>query len=51
MLKLFVSKRAMTGGMTMADARSVTPRICMDTTMVAASISEKRVSIQPVGTP
>ncbi len=39
------------GGITMAAAIIVTPNTCMDTTIVAASIRENRVSTHPVGTP
>ena len=50
-LKLSVNKRATTGGMTTAAAMRVTPKTCIDTTMVAAKIKENIVSTQLVGTP
>ena len=51
LLKLLVSNRAITGGITTAAAIIITPNTCMETTMVLANISENRVSTQPVGTP
>ena len=49
--KLSVSRRATTGGMTVAAAMSITPNTCMDTTTVAASSRANMASTQPVGTP
>ena len=50
-LKLSTKRRATMGGITIAADMSVTPKTCIDTTMVAARMSENRVSIQAVGTP
>ena len=47
--KLLVSSLAVTGGITTAAAINVTPSIWIDTTTVAAKISEKIVSIITTG--
>ena len=50
-LKLLVIIRAIIGGITTLAAIKVTPRTCIETTIVAARIRENMMSTQPVGTP
>ena len=50
-LKLFVIILAIIGGITTLAAINVTPKTCIDTTIVAARIRENIMSTQPVGTP
>ena len=47
----FVINLVTMGGITIAAAIKVTPKICMETTIAPAKTKEKVVSTQAVGTP